>query len=321
MRSSSAKRRGSASAGARCLAPATGELAPLVVLADGERTREPVAAAPFTVRRLSLHPPATTAAALRRRRGRASRAPRTRRRPSTMGSSTFASRRCATPSARSASIRRAAAAAARAGDPDSAAAGEAARAACAARIGDRRRRADESARACRGSAGTDVAAASSAKTEPGKKRSAKGAMYFGGDGSDDARASYERPEPPSRAEPPPAAPVSPPAAADPAAFAGDGAPLPVARDATPDELARIATISPSAAQRVELINRLRTVRSAAVVAMLRANAASPHPAVRAAAEAAMGALFGPNWNATRAIPKPVQPPPSDDKDRGPPGGW
>ncbi len=35
----------------------------------------------------------------------------------------------------------------------------------------------------------------------------------------------------------------------------------------------------------------------------------------------MAGLFGANWNATRAIPKPVQPPPSDDKDRGPPGGW
>ncbi|HEY2745719.1 MAG TPA: hypothetical protein VGL86_13885 [Polyangia bacterium] len=45
------------------LAPATGTTAPLVVLADGERTRDPVAAAPFAVRRLSLHAAAPTAAA------------------------------------------------------------------------------------------------------------------------------------------------------------------------------------------------------------------------------------------------------------------
>jgi hypothetical protein len=35
----------------------------------------------------------------------------------------------------------------------------------------------------------------------------------------------------------------------------------------------------------------------------------------------MASLFGPNWNAVRAVAKPQQPPRSDDKDRGPPGGW
>ena len=50
--------RGSASAGARCWRRPSARGAPLVVLTDGERTREPVAAAPFAVRRLSLHPPA-----------------------------------------------------------------------------------------------------------------------------------------------------------------------------------------------------------------------------------------------------------------------
>jgi hypothetical protein len=95
----------------------------------------------------------------------------------------------------------------------------------------------------------------------------------------------------------------------------------VAADASADELARVATTSPSAAQRIEIINRLRGIKSAAVVAALRVNAASQHPAVRAAAEAAMASLFGPNWNTTRPIAKPVQPPASDDKDRGPPGGW
>ena len=44
------------------LAPSSGTPAPLIVLADAERTREPVAAAPFSVRRLSLHPPAATTA-------------------------------------------------------------------------------------------------------------------------------------------------------------------------------------------------------------------------------------------------------------------
>jgi hypothetical protein len=43
--------------------------------------------------------------------------------------------------------------------------------------------------------------------------------------------------------------------------------------------------------------------------------------VRAAAEQAMAVLFGPNWNVSRPVAKPVQPAPSDDKDRGPPGGW
>ncbi len=139
-----------------------------------------------------------------------------------------------------------------------------------------------------------------------KKRSAKGAQFFGG----------ETTEAPPRPAPPP---VPPPA--ETVAIEGDGTPLAIAGDAGPEELARVATTSPSAAQRVELINRLRTIKSAAVVAALRANATSQHPAVRAAAEAAMATLFGPNWNATRAIAKPVQPPPSDDKDRGPPGGW
>ncbi|HEX4457266.1 MAG TPA: hypothetical protein VIA18_04810, partial [Polyangia bacterium] len=96
---------------------------------------------------------------------------------------------------------------------------------------------------------------------------------------------------------------------------------PLAANASPDELARAAATSPSASQRIELIGRIRLHKTAAVVAALRANAANPHPGVRAAAEAAMAALFGPNWNTTRAVPKPIQRPPSDDKDRGPPGGY
>ena len=66
---------------------------------------------------------------------------------------------------------------------------------------------------------------------------------------------------------------------------------------------------------------LRGLKHAAVVAMLRDNAKSEHPEVREAAEQSMQAIFGPNWNRMRAVQKPVQPPVSDDKDRGPPGGW
>src|SRR5262249_13393714 len=40
------------------LAPPVG-ISPLIIVADGERTRDPVAAAPFAVRRLTLHAPAT----------------------------------------------------------------------------------------------------------------------------------------------------------------------------------------------------------------------------------------------------------------------
>src|SRR6185437_8038465 len=44
------------------LAPAVGATAPLLVLADADRTREPSVTAPFAVRRLSLHPPAAPTA-------------------------------------------------------------------------------------------------------------------------------------------------------------------------------------------------------------------------------------------------------------------
>ena len=88
-----------------------------------------------------------------------------------------------------------------------------------------------------------------------------------------------------------------------------------------EDLVRACNLSPSSSQRIEIIGRFRGVKHAAVVAALRANAASAHPGVRAAAEQAMAVLFGPNWNVVRPVPKPVQSPPSDDKDRGPPGGW
>jgi hypothetical protein len=121
--------------------------------------------------------------------------------------------------------------------------------------------------------------------------------------------------------PAPVAASPPPDAGAEAPAGPDGTPLTLSPDATLDELARAAATSPSAAQRIELINRVRGHRSNAVVAALRANTQSAHPGVRAAAEAAMAALFGANWNTTRPVPKPIQRPPSDDKDRGPPGGW
>jgi hypothetical protein len=101
----------------------------------------------------------------------------------------------------------------------------------------------------------------------------------------------------------------------------EGAPLPLAAEPSIDEMVRVCNTSPSSAQRIELIAKLRGIKQSAVVATLRHNAASQHPGVRAAAEQAMAMLFGPNWNATRPVAKPVQRAPSDDKDRGPPGGW
>ena len=42
-----------------------------------------------------------------------------------------------------------------------------------------------------------------------------------------------------------------------------------------------------------------------------------HPGVRSTAETVMAGMFGANWNKTKAVPKPVQPPRSEDKG----GGW
>jgi hypothetical protein len=154
---------------------------------------------------------------------------------------------------------------------------------------------------------------------PARKMSAKAMQHFRPSGAED-----DEPAAPPRPAPAPATPAPAAASAPPTIVAddgGDGSPLPLTADASIDELARAAATSPSAAQRIELIGVIRTHKIAAVVAALRANANNAHPGVRAAAEAAMAALFGPNWNTMRAVPKPIQRPPSDDKDRGPPGGW
>ena len=281
------------------LAPPPVEASTMLVLADGERTRDPVAAAPFAVRRLSLHPPAPTASATP-----AATEARAEEKPAPVDDGFDQIRQQAIRDAeRALGIFRQPPRPPRAPTTP-----------VPATLPARPQpelQAQPTAPQPQATAPQPQPAAPSppapSATQPAK-RSAKGAQYFGG----------ETVAPPPPAPPPPAPPPPP---VDPSAFAGDGTPIAVAADAPPDELARVATTSPSAAQRLELINHLRGIKSAAVVAALRANAASQHPAVRAAAEAAMASLFGPNWNATRAIPKPVQPPPSDDKDRGPPGGW
>jgi len=272
------------------IAPPTGEASALIVLADAARTREPIAAAPFTVRRLSLHPAATTTAPAAEARAE-EKAP-----PPVDDGLEHIRQQAIRDAERALGIFRAPPPPPRAPvtpipPPTKPQAAHAAAAPQAA--------------APPPTVTQAAAPPPASPTQPAKKRSAKGAQFFGGE------TTADTPPPPAPAPPPPATP----------SIENDGAPVAVADNAGPDELARIATTSPSAAQRIELINRLRTIKSAAVVAALRANAGSQHPAVRAAAEAAMATMFGPNWNATRAIPKPVQPPPSDDKDRGPPGGW
>ena len=130
------------------------------------------------------------------------------------------------------------------------------------------------------------------------------------------------------AEPPPAAPDTPGAAApadaapeSPEPAADDPPPLPLADDATLDELLRVCRTTPNQLQRAELLRKLSGKKSPHVIQMFRANVQSAHPAVRAAAEEGMASLFGANWNRTRAIAPPVQPPRSDDGGRGPGGAF
>ncbi len=168
---------------------------------------------------------------------------------------------------------------------------------------------------------------------PGEKpkvtrRSKKGMLHFG-----DPSAEAPRPAPvaaptPQPVAPPPPAITTTTATADSTAAspkAGDAAStapyVDVPADAAPDVLARIAATCPNPNQRIELIYKMGGMKTSSVVASLRANAKSEHTGVRGAAEAVMAAMFGPDWNRTRAVPKPVQPPRSDDKDRGPPGGF
>jgi hypothetical protein len=271
------------------LAPATGDATALVILADAERTRDPVAASPFTVRRLSLHARPAPAAATT---APSSSEPRIDEKAAPVDDGLDHIRKQAIRDAeRALGIFRAPPPPPRAPVTP---------------IPPRLEPQTQAQAPAQPAESAPAAPPPPSPTQPAKKRSAKGAQFFGGE-------TIEPPRPPAPAPPPPPPTTGP--------IAGDGPPLPIATDATVDELARVAMTSPSAAQRIDLINQLRTLKSPAVVAMLRANAASAHPGVRAAAEAAMAMLFGPNWNATRAIAKPVQPAPGDDKDRGPPGGW
>ena len=88
-----------------------------------------------------------------------------------------------------------------------------------------------------------------------------------------------------------------------------------------DVLAILPTVG-NPLQRAEILRELAKVKGhPQIAALMRAHATSTHPAVRAAAEEGMANFFGPNWNRTKAIPKPVQPPRSDDGGRGPGGAF
>jgi len=132
--------------------------------------------------------------------------------------------------------------------------------------------------------------------------------------------------PPTSAVLPPAPPAEPlPAAAATALdFSGqddDQPPLPLEEGASLDEVIRVARATPNNSQRIRILQELASKRSPAVIQLLRAHLGSPHPGVRAAAEAGMVTLFGANWNRSRPIPPPVQPPRSDDGGRGPGGAF
>lgn len=135
--------------------------------------------------------------------------------------------------------------------------------------------------------------------------------------------------PPAPLPPPAPAPVpalEPAAAADADAASSDAheeeqPPLPLPEDAPIDEILRVARTTPNLAQRIQLMQRLLGTRSQAVIQLFRTNLTSPHPGVRRAAEAGMESLFGANWNRSRPIPPPVQPPRSDDGGRGPGGAF
>ncbi|HEX2574392.1 MAG TPA: hypothetical protein VH877_32890 [Polyangia bacterium] len=124
-----------------------------------------------------------------------------------------------------------------------------------------------------------------------------------------------------------AAPASAPAATSPGqpAAADPAEALPyidVPEDAPVNDLLRLVPLAGNPRQRAELLRRLHSAKgNTQAAALLRAHTKSEHEAVRVAAEEGMTLFFGPNWNRTRAIPKPVQPPRSDDGGRGPHGAF
>ncbi len=168
-----------------------------------------------------------------------------------------------------------------------------------------------------------VEAAVDAKVEPPKveaapakksKRSRKAMEHFGGDADEPETAA------PTPTPAPPAAPAiaAAPAAVDSAvavesALTSSAPYLPLSEKPPVDELAKVARTSRNPQQRLELLAALKGLKSPTVVQALRDNVKSEDPAVRAAAEEGMATIFGPNWNRTRAVPKPEQPPASEDK--------
>lgn len=153
------------------------------------------------------------------------------------------------------------------------------------------------------------------------------------------RAAAARPATPEPAAPPPDPPPSPgPAMAAPPdpgtpAASSDTTPgsasmatgdpseslpyVPVPEGATIADLIRLVREAANPFQKAALLRQLGDagVKDVSVVSLMRAYTTSAHPAVRAAAEYGMLRLFGPTWNRSRPIPKPVQPPRSDD-DKG-----
>jgi hypothetical protein len=120
----------------------------------------------------------------------------------------------------------------------------------------------------------------------------------------------------SKKNTPPAVEAAPPkveAAPDPDALSADAPYMPVPEKPTPDMLALIARTAKNPKQRLELLEELKNLKIPSVVQAMRENARSADAKIKALAEATLANFFGPNWNRTRAIAKPVQPPASDDK--------
>ena len=139
------------------------------------------------------------------------------------------------------------------------------------------------------------------------------------------RAEAKNPAPtPAALEEAPPAPASTPAEEQPAPIAPasaaapeqdelpEGPRLDVAADANLETRARAAMQSGSAQQRIELLESFAGVKHPAAIAAVRHNVTNEHPRLKAVAERLMSQLFGAAWNRSRAIPKPVQPPRTEE---------
>jgi len=89
--------------------------------------------------------------------------------------------------------------------------------------------------------------------------------------------------------------------------------VPLPEAASLADLLRVIREAGNPLQRAALIRQLADagVKDVGFVALLRAFVKSEHAAVRGAAEYAMVRVFGPSWNRTRPIPRPIQPPHGD----------